>query len=89
MTFQRAAPSFELVAEIESVGNGEEANDYFKENSDNLPQVLIIDINMPKMNGFEMLSILRKKNELKHLPAYILSTYDSQTDVIKAYQINA
>ena len=67
--------------------NGEDAlriiND--KERSpDTKPDIALIDINMPKMNGLEFLSVIRKMDEWKDLKCFIITTSDEKVDRMAA-----
>ena len=44
------------------------------------PKVVLLDINMPKMNGIEFLEIVRNEPELKHLNVFIMTTSNEETD---------
>lgn len=52
------------------------------------PGIILLDINMPRMNGIEFLSAIRLDPELKILPVIVLTTSDEECDVIAAYQLN-
>ena len=58
-----------------TVEDGEELLTYLSEHSDNLPDVLFLDNNMPRKNGFECLLEIKKHPKLKNLPIIIYSTY--------------
>ena len=53
-----------------------------------LPRVILLDLNMPKMNGFEFLRALRADPDLKKIKVIILTTSNADDDRIKAYQSN-
>jgi CheY-like chemotaxis protein len=53
------------------------------------PDVILLDLNLPKKNGFEVLKEIRNTPELKRLPVVILSTSDSENDILKSYDMNA
>lgn len=61
-------------AELTTVGDGEELMKYLFDNSHQLPDVLFLDINMPRKNGKECLIEIRADEKLKHLPIIIYST---------------
>jgi CheY-like chemotaxis protein len=69
--------------------NGEDAlrilND--KERSESSPDIALIDINMPKMNGLEFLSTVRKMNEWKDLKCFIITTSDEKVDRTAAKEL--
>jgi len=64
--------------------NGQEALDMLRGNRtekiDPLPSIIMLDINMPKMNGMEFLAELRQDEELKHIKVFITTTSDEDTD---------
>jgi CheY-like chemotaxis protein len=64
--------------------NGEEALKILKDN--NLPDIILLDLNMPRMNGIEFLQILKKDPLLKYLPTVILTTSENRTDLLECYK---
>lgn len=53
------------------------------------PKIIILDINMPKMNGIEFMKNIRTNKKLKSLLVFILTTSNSEKDKIDAYNLNA
>lgn len=51
-------------------------------------RVVLLDINMPKMNGLEFLRELRRDETLKTTPVVVLTTSDADQDRLEAYQLN-
>ncbi len=54
-----------------------------------LPTVMLLDLNMPRKNGFEVLEWLREQPLLRRLPAYVLSASSRVEDVQRAYDLGA
>lgn len=73
--------------------DGEEALQILKEGaSDNaltVPYVILLDINMPRIDGHEFLAAIRATEELKDTRVFVFTTSDSQKDIGMAYQNNA
>ncbi len=54
-----------------------------------IPDLIFLDINMPIMNGWQCLSILKQKEEYKHIPVIMYSTSSFPEDINKAQQLGA
>jgi len=52
------------------------------------PRIILLDINMPKMNGLEFLRELRNDEELKSLSVFVMTTSNDDQDKIEAYNLN-
>ncbi|WP_242922791.1 response regulator [Pontibacter liquoris] len=52
------------------------------------PSVILLDINMPKMNGLEFLAELRRDPEFSHIPVFIMTTSNEETDRLAAQRLN-
>jgi len=76
--------------EINIVKNGWEAMQYLKKKGQysnaKVPDLVLLDINMPKMNGHEVLSNMKTNEDLKHIPVIMLTTSSSEGDIYKAYK---
>jgi CheY-like chemotaxis protein len=81
---------------LQTVNNGEEAIAYLKgesiyANRDKfpLPAVILVDLKMPKMDGFEVLAWVRAQRELRRLPVIILTSSARAEDVERAFDLGA
>jgi len=68
-----------IIYQLHTARNGEEAI-HLLEDSPELPHIVLIDINMPKMNGLELLQTIRRNEEWKGLKCFIVTTSDEKVD---------
>lgn len=75
---------------IVEAGDGAEALDILKGGAFAAPVqkpfVVILDLNMPRMNGFEFLDKIRRDPDIKNTPTFVLSTSNAAADKEKAYR---
>lgn len=69
--------------------NGEDAWNFISENggSDSKSYLLLLDINMPRMNGIEVLRRIKADEHLKHIPIMMLTTTDDPREVEMCYKL--
>jgi len=68
--------------------NGEEAVAYLEARSGHdFPDIILLDLNMPKMNGLEFLSVLRARDGWKHLKVFVLTTSAEREDMQEAKKL--
>ena len=53
------------------------------------PDIILLDLNLPKKSGKEVLEYIKKNDELKDIPVIILTTSKSEDDILKSYQLHA
>lgn len=86
MKLNRASSSLNLNHQIFEANNGEVALELLKDHSA-LPDIILLDLNMPKVNGIEFLRILKNDDRLKYIPTIILTTSNNQKDLLECYKI--
>ncbi|GAA3612163.1 response regulator [Flavivirga amylovorans] len=86
MKLNRVVKSLDLKHDIVEAHNGEEALKILEKKYE-LPHIILLDLNMPKINGLEFLSILKKDEDLRHIPAIILTTSNNQKDLLECYKL--
>ncbi len=69
--------------------NGKEALDYLKMNTDKLPTIIISDVNMPVMDGYEFCSQLKSDEHTKDIPVILLTTLSEPEDIFKGLNSGA
>jgi len=53
------------------------------------PDLILLDLNLPKMDGREVLTLIKGDDSLKLIPTVILTTSDSEADILKSYELRA
>ena len=86
MKMERAISSLGLNHTINVANNGEEALEILEDNQQ-WPDLILLDLNMPRISGIEFLMILKNNEDLKHIPTVILTTSDNQKDIEECYRI--
>lgn len=73
-------------AHVEHVSNGRECLDFLR-STEQLPDLIFLDINMPLMNGAEVLAEIGADEKLRHLPVVVLSTSESGREVLEMHRL--
>ena len=89
MTVKRALRDLKVTNQLVSIGDGEEAIEYLRTESAAKPCIILLDLNMPKMDGGEFLKALKADKALKKIPVVILTTSNSDRDVIESFDCGA
>lgn len=87
---KEALEEFKFPTELIVKRDGSEALIYLlgqsKAGLSGLPDLVLLDINLPKKNGHEVLQSVKNHPDLKHIPIIILTTSSSEWDILNAYQ---
>lgn len=90
---QIALKQAKLANTLNVVRDGEEALAYLKGEGEyagrRRPDLVLLDLNLPKLNGSEVLKEIREMEEFKSLPVVILTTSDADQDIYKSYELHA
>ncbi|SDL92447.1 Response regulator receiver domain-containing protein [Catalinimonas alkaloidigena] len=91
MDVERNLKKINVLHKLYVARNGEEALAMLRgggaETIDPLPSLIMLDINMPKMNGIEFLQELRQDPALKHIKVFIMTTSDHEEDRSAAQEL--
>lgn len=85
MKLQRAISKFPNKHQIIESKNGEEAMQKLQDQP--LPDLILLDLNMPRMSGIEFLQILKADERLRYLPTVILTTSENRSDLMTCFEI--
>ena len=83
MDARRTLDRMNILYKMQVAKNGEEALTYLKEISyegGEKPDIILLDLNMPKLNGIELLSIIRQMEEWKDTKVFIITTSEEKED---------
>lgn len=86
--FKEALAEYHISVCFTIVNDGEQLMQMLQKESQ-LPDVLFLDMNMPRKNGFECLAEIKRNEKLKSIPVIIFSTYFDQDIVAMLYQKGA
>ena len=90
MTVKRALKDLKVTNELVCRANGEEALDYLKVASgDKRPCIILLDLNMPKMNGIEFLEVIKTDETMKKVPVVVLTTSENEEDRADSFRLGA
>ena len=87
--FKEALSEIPFQTHLITVHDGEQLINYFNTDSNPIPQVLFLDLNMPRKNGFDCLLEIKRIERLKHIPVIIFSTSMEQKIVHLLYKNGA
>jgi CheY-like chemotaxis protein len=82
-----------VLARIEVVDNGEDAVRYVRRQSPyeraTSPDLILLDLNLPRLDGREVLANIKDDPSLRHIPVVVLTTSDAEEDVLRSYNLGA
>lgn len=82
-----------IINEISSVKDGEKAIQYLSKTGPytdvEMPDLILLDVNLPRKNGHEVLAFIKTSPNLKHIPVVMLTTSSSEKDIIESYKNHA
>ena len=89
MAVKRAVRELKITTPLVTAANGEEALAYLNDASNTLPAIILLDINMPRMNGIEFLRIAKKDPRLRRVPVVVLTTSKEDQDRFDTFDLGA
>ena len=86
-TIKRALKELKITNPVEVCENGLEGLNYLNNPKNNKTGIILLDLNMPKMNGLEFLQERQLNNKLKLIPVVVLTTSKAEQDKIESYKL--
>lgn len=90
---QEALKESQMEIHLDVVSDGEQAIDFLMKRNKFaeavLPHIILLDLNLPKKNGIEVLKEVKANDSLKRIPIIVLTTSDADHDISKAYSLHA
>jgi len=77
-----------IINEVTIIRDGKAAIDFFEnlKSKSSKPDLVLLDINLPKMSGQEVLIYLKSSIKFKHIPVIMLTTSSSEKDIVTSYK---
>ena len=88
MTIKRAFKDLNVANPLVHTLNGEEALEYLKSEENKKPCIILLDLNMPRMNGVELLKIIKADDVLKKIPVVVLTTSRDTEDKVETFGLS-
>ena len=88
MTVRRAFRDLKLGNPLAHATNGEEALEYLANEENPKPCVILLDLNMPRMNGVEFMKVAKADPVLRRIPVVVLTTSRDDRDIIESYKLS-
>jgi CheY-like chemotaxis protein len=83
----RALKKSNIANEVHVARDGEEAIDLLFGENRVRPQVILLDLKLPKVDGLEVLRRIRESDSTRMLPVVVLTSSDEERDVVRSYQL--
>ena len=87
MNVERAFRELKILNSLERCENGEEGLEYLSDKDRENPCIILLDLNMPRMNGIEFLSEIKKNGPYKRIPVVVLTTSKEEQDRVRSYDL--
>ena len=87
LTVKRSLQDLKITNALRVAGNGEEALVYLRDKTNPSPSIILLDLNMPRMNGIEFLKIAKNDDGLRHIPVVVLTTSSEHRDKVESFSL--
>lgn len=87
MAVKKAFEYLHIKNKLIHVTNGEDALEYLHNKDNARPQIILLDLNMPRISGVEFMEIVKADGVLKKIPVIILTTSKAEQDRVKTFEL--
>ena len=87
MTVERALKEIHVLNPLHIVENGEAALEFLRDPANEKPGIILLDLNMPKMNGIEFLQVVKNDDVFKRIPVIVLTTSKDEQDRVNTFDL--
>lgn len=87
MTILRALKEVHVSNRVVAMENGEAALEYLRAPGSEQPCIILLDLNMPIMNGIEFLQNIKQDTLLRRIPVVVLTTSEEQQDKMRSFDL--
>jgi two-component system response regulator len=82
-----------VATKVSVVTDGEDAMDYLRQQSayeeETMPDLVLLDLNLPRKDGMEVLREMKEDPNLRHIPVVVLTTSEAERDILASYELGA
>ncbi|MBO4160714.1 MULTISPECIES: response regulator [Micromonospora] len=93
LMIEEALADSEIAKVIDVVGDGQEAMEFLRREGRHVdarrPDVILLDLNMPRMDGRQVLGEVKQDDDLRTIPIVVLTTSNADTDIVGSYSLQA
>lgn len=86
MTVKRALHDLKVANELIIAEDGEKGCAYLQDPTNETPCIILLDLNMPRMNGLDFLHIVKEKPVLKQIPVVVLTSSREERDRVESFE---
>jgi CheY-like chemotaxis protein len=88
MTVKKALQHLKILNDLIHLKNGGEALEYLEDETKTKPSIIILDLNIPRIGGLELLKIIKANETLKSIPVIVMSTSEMDEDIEESFSLS-
>lgn len=87
LTIKRIMKEIRIENRLEVVADGEQALAYLRNPDNHRPAIILLDLNMPRMNGIDFIQVLKSDDALKMIPVIVITTSKGEPDIEDCFRL--